>query len=71
MQRWEYKTLRQSVHKDHATTRDDPAFDKQLSNLGAQGWELVQVQPIAAYSPSPGITTTGGFLYVFRKPVES
>ncbi len=70
MQRWEYKTLRQSVSKDHMTMSEEPDFDKQLSSFGAQGWELVEVQPITVQSSSPGgVAITGGFLYVFRRPL--
>ena len=49
---WEYKTLRQSFGKDYLSTREDASFDRQLSDPGAQGWELILVQPVATYNPS-------------------
>ena len=46
------------------------AFD-YVSELGAQGWELVSVCPIVATSWGGQYTQTDHLLFTFKRPVES
>ncbi|MGI8476667.1 MAG: hypothetical protein ACR2OO_09890 [Thermomicrobiales bacterium] len=63
---WEYlQIMLQPEAKDlvQMSADDMAAFDSELAELGAEGWELVSAVPIA------GRTGTVALLYAFKRPL--
>lgn len=67
---FEYTTYEPEL-KGFVKKKPDPvAILEDLNKLGAEGWELVAITPIAGNTGSSYGASTAALLYTFKRPLK-